>query len=62
MNQDELSVTVSGAPVRVYRAGRGPALVLLHGGGLDDAHLTWGPLWANLTSHALVGLGSLPAS
>jgi pimeloyl-ACP methyl ester carboxylesterase len=60
MNQDELSVTVAGAPVRAYRAGSGPALVLLHGGGLDDAHLTWAPLWADLALHALVIAPDLP--
>jgi hypothetical protein len=46
MNRDEISVEVAGTPVRAYRAGAGPALVLLHGGGLDDAQLTWAPVWA----------------
>jgi len=60
MNQDEISVTVAGTPVRAYRAGAGPALVLLHGGGLDDAQLTWAPVWAQLTPHAQVIAPDLP--
>ena len=60
MNQDEMSVTVAGTPVRAYRAGAGPALVLLHGGGLDDARLTWAAMWAGLTPHALVVAPDLP--
>jgi pimeloyl-ACP methyl ester carboxylesterase len=60
MNQDEISVTVADTPVRTYRAGAGPALVLLHGGGLDDTQLTWAPVWAQLTPHAQVIAPDLP--
>src|SRR5215831_11675613 len=35
MRHDEAVLTVAASPVRAYRAGAGPALVLLHGGGLD---------------------------
>jgi pimeloyl-ACP methyl ester carboxylesterase len=51
---------VAGTPVRTYRAGAGPALVLLHGGGLDDARLTWAPLWDRLTAHVQVVAPDLP--
>jgi hypothetical protein len=60
MGLDELSVEVAGTPVRTYRAGTGPALVLLHGGGLDDARLTWAPVWDRLTAHVQVVAPDLP--
>src|SRR5262245_43739306 len=60
MRHDEAVVTVAGAPVRVYRAGSGPTLVLLHGGGLDDAQLSWAPIWPALTAHAQLVAPDLP--
>jgi len=60
MRHDEAVVTVAGAPVRVYRAGSGPTLVLLHGGGLDDAKLSWAPIWPALTAHAQLVAPDLP--
>jgi pimeloyl-ACP methyl ester carboxylesterase len=60
MGLDELSVEVAGTPVRTYWAGTGPALVLLHGGGLDDARLTWAPVGDRLTAHVQVVAPDLP--
>jgi len=60
LRHDETTITVAGSPVRAYRAGAGPALVLLHGGGLDDAQLSWAPLWPALTSHARLLAPDLP--
>ena len=51
MDADEVTLTVAGAPVRAYRAGPasgGPVVVLLHGGGLDSARLSWQPIWPRL--------------
>src|SRR5499427_4082566 len=60
MRHDETVITVAGSPVRVYRAGAGTALVLLHGGGLDDAQLSWAPVWPALTGHAQLLAPDLP--
>jgi len=60
MRHDETVVTVAASPVRAYRAGAGPALILLHGGGLDDAQLSWAPVWPALTSHAQLLAPDLP--
>jgi pimeloyl-ACP methyl ester carboxylesterase len=60
MRHDETVITVAGSPVRAYRAGAGAALVLLHGGGLDDARLSWAPLWPALTGHARLLAPDLP--
>src|SRR5262245_42781544 len=60
MHHDEAVVTVAGAPVRAYRAGSGPTLVLLHGGGLDDAQLSWAPVWPALTARARLVAPDLP--
>ena len=60
MRHDEAVVTVAGAPVRVYRAGSGPTLVLLHGGGLDETQLSWAPVWRALTAHARLVAPDLP--
>jgi pimeloyl-ACP methyl ester carboxylesterase len=54
------SVLVAGARVRYERAGSGPLLVLLHGGGLDSARLTWSPVWEQLTAVADVLAPDLP--
>jgi hypothetical protein len=40
----EHTVVVHGARTRYERAGTGPGLELLHGGGLDSARLTWAAL------------------
>lgn len=60
MRHDEAVVTVAGAPVRVYRAGSGPTVVLLHGGGLGDAQLSWAPVWPALTAHVQLVAPDLP--
>jgi pimeloyl-ACP methyl ester carboxylesterase len=60
MRHDETTVTVAGAPVRCYRAGAGPALVLLHGGGHDSAPAAWAPVWPALTPHARLVAPDLP--
>jgi pimeloyl-ACP methyl ester carboxylesterase len=64
MRHDETTVTVAGEPVRCYRAGPGdgvgPALVLLHGGGLDSAQAAWAPVWSALTPHARLVAPDLP--
>jgi len=55
MDADEVTLTVAGAPVRAFRAGPasgGPVVVLLHGGGLDSARLSWQPIWARLRESA----------
>src|SRR5262245_58253256 len=60
LRHDETTITVAGSPVRAYRAGAGPTLVLLHGGGLDDAQLSWAPAWPALTIHARLLAPDLP--
>jgi pimeloyl-ACP methyl ester carboxylesterase len=60
MRHDETVFTVDAWPVRAYRAGAGPALVLLHGGGLDDAQLSWAPVWPALTGYAQLLAPDLP--
>jgi len=60
LRHDEAVITVAAFPVRAYRAGAGPALVLLHGSGLDDAQLSWAPIWEALTGHAQLLAPDLP--
>jgi len=60
MRHDEAVITVAASPVRAYRAGAGATLVLLHGGGLDDAQLSWAPVWPTLTGHAQLLAPDLP--
>ena len=56
----EQTVLVAGSRTRYDRAGSGPVLVLLHGGGLDSARLTWSPMWPQLTAVADVVAPDLP--
>jgi pimeloyl-ACP methyl ester carboxylesterase len=56
----ERTVLVNGGRTRYQRAGTGPVLVLLHGGGLDSARLTWSPVWRQLTAVADVVAPDLP--
>jgi pimeloyl-ACP methyl ester carboxylesterase len=56
----EHMVVVAGSRTRYERAGTGPELVLLHGGGLDSARLTWSPVWPRLTAVADVVAPDLP--
>src|SRR5215471_13213306 len=60
LRHDETVITVAGSPVRAYRAGAGPALVSLHRGGLDNAQLSWAPIWPALTGHAQLLAPDLP--
>jgi pimeloyl-ACP methyl ester carboxylesterase len=60
MRHDEAVLPVAGSLVRVYRAGTGPELVLLHGGGPDDARRAWEPMWTALAAHARVTAPDLP--
>jgi pimeloyl-ACP methyl ester carboxylesterase len=60
MENDAVTLTVAGAPVRAHRGGSGPRLVLLHGGGLDSACLTWAPTWSMLVRDAQVLAPDLP--
>lgn len=60
MRYDETVLCVAGSPVRVYRAGAGPPLVLLHGDGTDCARRSWEPAWVALTARALVLAPDLP--
>jgi pimeloyl-ACP methyl ester carboxylesterase len=60
MRHDETVLPVAGSLVRAYRAGTGPELVLLHGGGADDARRAWEPVWTALTGHARVTAPDLP--
>jgi pimeloyl-ACP methyl ester carboxylesterase len=60
MRHDEAVITVAAAPVHAYRAGTGPTLVLLHGAGLDDAQLSWAPVWPALTGYARLIAPDLP--
>jgi pimeloyl-ACP methyl ester carboxylesterase len=53
-------LTVDGCPVRYDRTGRGPTVVLLHGGGTDSAHLSWAPVTPRLVAHADVIAPDLP--
>jgi len=63
MDSDEVVVTVTGSPVHAYRAIRDPArptLVLLHGGGIDSARLSWELIWPALTRTFTVVAPDLP--
>ena len=63
MDADEVTLTVAGASVRAYRAGpasRGPVVVLLHGGGLDSARLSWQPIWPLLRDLAMLVAPDFP--
>ncbi|MFC4374531.1 alpha/beta fold hydrolase [Nocardia halotolerans] len=54
-------LTVSGGPVRLYRAGdSGPPLLLLHGGMLDTAQGVWRHVAADLATDYRVHLIDLP--
>ena len=53
-------INVQGTPVHYHLTGTGPAVVLLHGGGLDDAQLSWGLLTALLAGRAMVVAPDLP--
>ena len=53
-------LTVHDCPVRYDRTGSGPTVVLLHGGGLDSARLSWAPLTPHLVPLADVMSPDLP--
>jgi pimeloyl-ACP methyl ester carboxylesterase len=53
-------LTVDGYPVRYDRTGIGPTVVLLHGGGLDSAQVSWAPLTPHLMARAEVVAPDLP--
>lgn len=54
------SLTVRGVATRYDREGDGPTIVLLHGGGLDCAQVSWAPLTSGLAVHAEVICPDLP--
>jgi pimeloyl-ACP methyl ester carboxylesterase len=60
MESGKVMLAVRRTPVRAYRGGQGRSLVLLHGGGLDSARLTWQPAWASLTRLGHVLAPDLP--
>jgi pimeloyl-ACP methyl ester carboxylesterase len=60
MEHDEVVMMVRGTPVRAYRGGHGAPIVLLHGGGLDSALLSWQPAWDSLTRLGRVMAVDLP--
>ncbi len=58
---DYTDITVSGGPVRLYRAGEaGPPLLLLHGGMLDTAQGVWRNIVPDLARDYRVYLVDLP--
>jgi len=54
------TIDVNGTPVHYDSTGAGPAVVLLHGGGLDDARLSWAALTPRVAAHATVVAPDLP--
>ncbi len=63
MDHDEVMLAVAGSPVRAFRTQRvpdGPAIVLLHGGSLDSARLSWEPIWPRLARTAQLVAPDLP--
>src|SRR5919202_1304027 len=54
------TIHVNGTPVRYDATGAGPTAVLLHGGGLDDARLSWTALTPRVAEHATVVAPDLP--
>jgi len=55
------SVSVRGETMHYLRAGEaGPPLVLLHGGIIDAAHVSWAPQFAPLAEHARVYAPNFP--
>ena len=63
MSADEVTLTVAGSPVRAYRTGavpERPAVVFLHGGGLDSARLSWQPIWPLLRGSATLAAADFP--
>ena len=63
MDDDELMLVVAGSPVRVFQtppAPDRPAIVLLHGGSLDSARLSWEPIWPKLPRTAQFVAPDLP--
>lgn len=54
-------VTVDGDPIHYLQAGEdGPPLVLLHGGIIDAAHISWAPQLDTLADEARVYAPNLP--
>jgi pimeloyl-ACP methyl ester carboxylesterase len=54
-------VTVDGDPIHYLEAGEeGPALVLVHGGAIDAAHISWAPQFDTLAEEAHVFAPNLP--
>jgi pimeloyl-ACP methyl ester carboxylesterase len=63
MDGDEVTLTVAGSPVRAYRtaaASGEPAVVFLHGGGLDSARLSWQPIWTLLRGSSTLVAADFP--
>lgn len=47
----ERVANLANGPIHYLDAGEGPELILLHGGGLDSARLSWGHLIPELSEH-----------
>ena len=63
MEHDEVMLAVAGSPVRAFRSRQvpeGPVIVLLHGGSLDSARLSWEPIWPKLAGTAQLVAPDLP--
>jgi pimeloyl-ACP methyl ester carboxylesterase len=54
------TIDVHGTAVRYDSTGTGRTVVLLHGGGLDDAWLSWSPISPRVAEHATVIAPDLP--
>jgi pimeloyl-ACP methyl ester carboxylesterase len=54
-------VAIDGTPIHYLRAGdAGPAVVLLHGGIIDAAHVSWAPQLDTLADNARIYAPNLP--
>ncbi len=58
MTLREITIESHGIPTRVYAAGSGPAIVLIH--GLGGAAVTWRPAWEGLADRFTVIAPDLP--
>jgi pimeloyl-ACP methyl ester carboxylesterase len=57
---DRSRVTVDGHPIHYLHAGEGRPIVLLHGGIIDAAHVSWAPQLAPLADEGRLIVPNLP--